>query len=329
MGTRRMFSNRVIGSAKFLKMPLSTQALYFHLGMNADDDGIVEAYTVMKSLGAAEDDLRILVSKGFVVVLNNEDLICYLMDWSENNSIRADRKKDSIYKDLLLQIVPEAVLVEKKPRADTGKATAEHRELIAEYAEESEQAVEKTAEEEGIIDEKQDGQPMDNQVSTNGRPKLSKDKLREKSNLLFTEKLTRKESQNNPPDSDIQQETASISYRRIFDLYNRICVSLPRCIVSTDERKRCIKARASEFGEEKIEEAFRKVNESDFLSGRTDKFKATFDWIMKKGNFVKILEGNYDNAEPQTKKASKTARDGHDGFDNSQYSKAEYEEVRL
>ena len=44
MADRRMFSRRIINSAKFLKMPVSTQCLYFHLGLNADDDGIVEAY---------------------------------------------------------------------------------------------------------------------------------------------------------------------------------------------------------------------------------------------------------------------------------------------
>lgn len=115
-----MFSKRIINSGRFLKMPISTQALYFHLGLNADDDGIVEAYNVLNSTGASEDDLRILVAKGFVYVLN-EDLVTYIMDWTENNKIRADRKIDSVYKDLLLQIIPEVKLLEKKQRADRVK----------------------------------------------------------------------------------------------------------------------------------------------------------------------------------------------------------------
>ena len=117
MASRRMFSLRIINTARFLKMPTSTQCLYFHLGLHADDDGIVEAYPILNSIGATEDDLKILVAKNFVYVLN-EDLVTYITDWKENNKIRADRKIDSIYKDLLLQIIPEVELLEKKPRAD-------------------------------------------------------------------------------------------------------------------------------------------------------------------------------------------------------------------
>nr|DAV75738.1 MAG TPA: Replication initiation and membrane attachment [Caudoviricetes sp.] len=117
MAERRMFSKRVIGSARFLRMPGSTQAIYFHLGMAADDDGIVEAYPIMQMVNASEDDLRLLAAKGFVKVLN-EDLVTYILDWQENNKIRADRKVNSIYKDLLLQVMPETPLIEPRQRAD-------------------------------------------------------------------------------------------------------------------------------------------------------------------------------------------------------------------
>lgn len=98
-------------------MPHSSQALYFHLGLHADDDGVVEAYTVVKTVGAVEDDLRILCAKGFVQVLN-EDLVAYITDWRENNKLRADRKIDSIYKDLLLKVVPDVDPLQAKNRAD-------------------------------------------------------------------------------------------------------------------------------------------------------------------------------------------------------------------
>lgn len=107
MANRRMFSARVTESTRFLKMPATSQNLYFHLGMRADDDGVVEAYPIMRMLGANEDDLRVLVSKGFATILN-ADYVTFLNDWLECNSIRADRKVDSIYKDLLLQVVPDA-----------------------------------------------------------------------------------------------------------------------------------------------------------------------------------------------------------------------------
>lgn len=122
MADRRMFSKRIVRSAKFLKMPVSSRELYWQLGIEADDDGIVEAFNTMRITGATEDDLKVLASKGFVQVLN-EDLVTYILDWNENNKLRADRKVDSIYKNLLLQMNPEAQLIEPKPRADTGKIT--------------------------------------------------------------------------------------------------------------------------------------------------------------------------------------------------------------
>lgn len=120
MASRRMFSLRLINSTRFLKMPLSSQLLYFHLGMRADDDGVVEAFPVMRTVGCNEDDLRVLVAKGFAKVLN-EDLITYITDWNENNKIRPDRKQDSLYKDLLLKIVPNVGQLPDKCQSDDGQ----------------------------------------------------------------------------------------------------------------------------------------------------------------------------------------------------------------
>ena len=113
-----MISRKIVESAKFIKMPVSSQNLYFHLLINADDDGVVEAFPVINLIRANEDDLRVLVSKGFVQVLN-EDLVSFIVDWRVQNTLRADRKIDSIYKDLLLQINPDVELLEMKERSDT------------------------------------------------------------------------------------------------------------------------------------------------------------------------------------------------------------------
>lgn len=122
MASRRMFSLRLINSTRFLKMPLSSQLLYFHLGMRADDDGVVEAFPVMRTVGCNEDDLRVLVAKGFAKVLN-EDLITYITDWNENNKIRPDRKQDSLYKDLLLKIIPNVGQLPDKCQSEDGHMT--------------------------------------------------------------------------------------------------------------------------------------------------------------------------------------------------------------
>lgn len=104
MAERRMFSKAIIGSARFLRMPPSSRLLYYDLGMAADDDGVVEAFTVMRTTGAVEDDLRVLVSKGFVTILN-DDLVTYINDWQKNNLIKKDRYHPSIYASLLVQMV--------------------------------------------------------------------------------------------------------------------------------------------------------------------------------------------------------------------------------
>lgn len=120
MAQRRMFSIKIIDSAKFLKMPMSARLLYYDLGMRADDDGVVEAYNVLKMTGSTEDDLRVLLAKEYVKVLN-DDMVTFICHWSEHNKIRADRKIDSIYKDLLLQVLPSVKLLEPKERADLKK----------------------------------------------------------------------------------------------------------------------------------------------------------------------------------------------------------------
>ena len=103
MAERRMFAKSVIGSARFLRMPSSSRLLYYDLGMQADDDGVVEAFSVMRTTGATEDDLRVLASKGFVSVLN-DDLVTYIADWNRNNLIKKDRYRPSVYQNLLVQL---------------------------------------------------------------------------------------------------------------------------------------------------------------------------------------------------------------------------------
>ena len=100
MAERRMFAKAIIGSARFLRMPATSRLLYYDLGMEADDDGCVEAFAVMRKTGANDDDLRVLVSNGFVSVLN-EDLVSLILDWKTNNYIQKDRYHPSIYAKLI------------------------------------------------------------------------------------------------------------------------------------------------------------------------------------------------------------------------------------
>lgn len=100
MAERRMFAKAITGSAKFPRMPATSRLLYYDLGMDADDDGCVEAFGVIRKTGATEDDLKVLVSKGFVQVIN-DDLVTYILHWNINNHIRKDRYHPGIYKTLI------------------------------------------------------------------------------------------------------------------------------------------------------------------------------------------------------------------------------------
>ena len=90
MAHRRMFSLSVVDTDRFLEMPSSTQALYFHLGMRSDDDGFVAAPKSIAAIcGCSVDDIRLLAMKGFVQAFETGVLV--ITDWKENNKIRKDR----------------------------------------------------------------------------------------------------------------------------------------------------------------------------------------------------------------------------------------------
>lgn len=99
MANRRMFSKDITSSEEFLEMPDSTQKLYFHLVMNADDDGFVQPKGIMRMVRCGEDDLKILTAKGFVIMFNGNVIV--ITQWKINNEIRVDRYKPTIYQEHL------------------------------------------------------------------------------------------------------------------------------------------------------------------------------------------------------------------------------------
>lgn len=90
-----MFNKTITNSSKFLKMPVSSRLLYYDLGMNADDDGYTEHFTVMRMTGASQQDLGILEINGLVKVFDENVLI--ITNWKENNYIAKDRYTPSKY----------------------------------------------------------------------------------------------------------------------------------------------------------------------------------------------------------------------------------------
>ncbi len=98
MAERRMFAKTIIDSDAFLDMPLSTQALYFHLSMRADDDGFVNnPKKIARMIGADDDSLKLLVLKNFIIVFDTGVIV--IKHWRIHNYIQKDRYKETVYKE--------------------------------------------------------------------------------------------------------------------------------------------------------------------------------------------------------------------------------------
>lgn len=98
MAEKRMFTKKITESDAFLDMPLSAQCLYFHLNMNADDDGFVNApKKIQRLIGAKDDDLKLLIMKSFLLVF--EHSVVVIKHWRMHNTIRQDRYHPTDYQD--------------------------------------------------------------------------------------------------------------------------------------------------------------------------------------------------------------------------------------
>ena len=96
MAERRMFAKTIIDSDAFVDMPLSTQALYFHLSMRADDDGFINnPRKVQRMIGASDDDMKVLIMKRFIIPF--ESGIVVIKHWKIHNYIQKDRYKPTVY----------------------------------------------------------------------------------------------------------------------------------------------------------------------------------------------------------------------------------------
>lgn len=119
MANKRMFCLDIVNSDAFLDMPLSAQALYFHLGMRADDDGFIgNPKSIQRLAGASQDDLMLLITKRFLIAFDNG--VIAIKHWRMNNYIQKDRKKDTVYIELLNSLeVKENGSYTEKEKMDT------------------------------------------------------------------------------------------------------------------------------------------------------------------------------------------------------------------
>ena len=98
MAQKRMFDKTITNSDDFLELPDSSQVLYFHLSMNADDDGFVNNWkSIMRMTGTKEDDLKLLIAKSYIIAFDSGVIV--IRHWRLNNYLRNDRYKETKFKD--------------------------------------------------------------------------------------------------------------------------------------------------------------------------------------------------------------------------------------
>ena len=98
MAERKILAKTIIDSDAFLDMSLSTQALYFHLSMRADDDGFVNnPKKIQRMIGSGDDEMKMLIAKKFIIPFDSG--VCVIKHWRIHNYIQKDRYKETVYKE--------------------------------------------------------------------------------------------------------------------------------------------------------------------------------------------------------------------------------------
>ena len=104
MAQKRMFDKTITNDDCFLEMPIGSQVLYFHLSMNADDDGFINNWkSIMRMIGAKEDDLKVLIAKSYVIPFDTGVIV--IKHWKINNYLRNDRYKPTRFQEEYKQLV--------------------------------------------------------------------------------------------------------------------------------------------------------------------------------------------------------------------------------
>ena len=274
MAQKRMFDKLITNDDNFLEMPNSTQALYFHLSMNADDDGFVNNWkSIMKITGTKEDDLKILISKSYLIPFDSGIIV--IKHWRINNYLRGDRYRPTQFQkefnmlenheNKAYQLKSEwstigiPVVNPDKNRIDKNR-------------------IDKNREEENSIDNKK-------MSLTSEEMSLETDKISSNDSLAIA----------SPTPTENKKEV----FNNFLNIYNEECTNLPKCLKITEKRKVAInKCLKEKIGEEVFKEICIKANQSNFLIGENDRnWKADFDFVTRTEKAMQILEGKYENRQ--------------------------------
>ena len=269
LANKRMFTMKIVDTDAFLDMPLSTQCLYFHLNMRADDDGFIgNPKRIEKIIGANDDDLKLLIAKRFVILF--DDGVIVIKHWRMHNTLSRDRYIETSYTDekkkLLLKDNGSYSLTNGNSIDDTKLIERSNRQT---------QKRRKTDEQKTHSD-KDIG--LDKDLELDLDIELDKDKEKDINDLIVSKDTIRQ--------TDVQ---------RIIDEWNTLEeFGITPVKRMTPKREQAVKARIRQNHMDDILEAIENIRHSSFLQGQNKEgWMITFDWFLKPGNFAKVFEGNY------------------------------------
>ena len=263
LAQKRMFTMKIVDSDAFLDMPATTQCLYFHLNMRADDDGFIgNPKRIMKITGASEDDLRLLIAKRFVLTF--EDGVIVIKHWRMHNTLSRDRYTETSYIDekrmLLLKengsyslasgnVIDDTKLIERSNRQTHNRRNKDATKTHA---------------------EKDIGLDKDIDID------------KEKDNKLIVSKDT----------------ICQTDVRRAIEEWNKLQdVGIPP-VVRIDMNSQRIKNLKSKLRKldtfDEYLQAIKNIRESTFLQGDNDRgWIITFKWFVEKDHMDRILGGDF------------------------------------
>ncbi len=264
-----MFTMKIVDTDAFLDMPLSTQCLYFHLNMRADDDGFIgNPKRIEKIIGANDDDLKLLIAKRFVILF--DDGVIVIKHWRMHNTLSRDRYIETSYTDEKKKLL----LKDNGSYSLTNGNSIDDTKLIERSNRQTQKR--RKIDERKTHSDKDIG--LDKDLELDLDTELDKDKEKDINDLIVSKDTIRQ--------TDVQ---------RIIDEWNTLEeFGITPVKRMTPKREQAVKARIRQNHMDDILEAIENIRHSSFLQGQNKNgWMVTFDWFLKPGNFAKVFEGQY------------------------------------
>nr|DAE13496.1 MAG TPA: replisome organizer [Siphoviridae sp. ctVif31] len=264
-----MFTMKIVDTDAFLDMPLSTQCLYFHLNMRADDDGFIgNPKRIEKIIGANDDDLKLLIAKRFVILF--DDGVIVIKHWRMHNTLSRDRYIETSYTDEKKKLL----LKDNGSYSLTNGNSIDDTKLIERSNRQTQKR--RKIDEQKTHSDIDKGLDIDKDIDSD--IELDKDKEKDIKDLIVSKDTIRQ--------TDV---------KRTIDEWNTLEeFGINPVKRMTSKREQAVKARIRQNHMDDILEAIENIRHSSFLQGQNKEgWMITFDWFLKPGNFAKVFEGNY------------------------------------